>query len=179
VNFLYFAAWSGHVRRPQSLLSITEAAQKHARGDEYVVVVGSPEKPDIYMDIVLKRNYISVVSLDEQLRQYNHIAFVRVTNGSFATSLLPVHGRFLLKEIAHRRYIGDTDKPSYAMFMYFNTDGTVRVKESFVDRGTQREGTGKYDVNVFYVDPPEFGHYKEFLKFGKGGGFDPGSAIET
>jgi hypothetical protein len=158
----YWRKWSGHGKRAQENLTAEKARLLHDKGEEYVVVMGDPTKPSCYLDVVLKRDHIALTQLDSQLRGYDWTAFGKMPDG-----------RFLIKESTYRRYDGGTDTVIFAQFMSFKPNGAVRIVESFVDRGTRREANGMNRIDDFYVDPPKFGDYDSFFKFGKDGAFDP------
>jgi hypothetical protein len=137
-----------------------EASKRHAKGEQYMAFWGDPAKPECA--VLLVRNLIKAMWFDGCLRPYEIVFFRRESSK-----------RFRLTDTHFRRYRGDEFVQLYFLEMHFEPTGEVAVREWFVAEGTQRDGRGLIRMDDFYVDPPEFGHYDEYLKFAPGGAFRP------
>jgi hypothetical protein len=162
ITLSYWGGWHGIFKEPVVPLSLEEAVGRHKTGEKYIALIGNPAKPTAYVLYALERKFCSVTFLDEYLRAFDCCMF-RNLGGD----------RFFMRETEFRTFDGGTDKATYAQLMMLKPTGEVIVKESFYTRGTERDGTGKFDLSEFYIDPPQFGDVEPFLKFGKNGGFRP------
>lgn len=133
-------------------LTAEQARERHTGGKLYTVLVGAPERPSCFVEVVGENGYVGVEFLDEQLREHLAYSFQRTEDS-----------RLFLSVATWRKYRGESDEVAAAELYYFNRAGSVEVHNVDVQADSERVGVKEMDVSANYEPWPAFGHYEHLL----------------
>lgn len=148
----YCDIWFRSKKTSVGPISEDEARKRHVSGSHYVALIGPPEKPYYFIDIVPP--FFGVGFLDDNLREY--------LSYHFDKSSRP--GDIFLSMATFREYKGITDEIEKATTYYFYESGIAHIKETDFTKNEIYEYDTEYDPEPNYEPQPLFGRYNGILK---------------
>jgi hypothetical protein len=152
VAITYCEGWFRARKTISRPLTVEQARERHSAGKLYTVLVGDPERPTCFLEVVGENRYLGVEFLDDQLREHLVYSFQRTDDG-----------RLFLSVATWRTYRGDSDEVATAELYYFNQTGSVEVHNVDVQSNSERIGSKTIDISANYEPWPEFGRYEHLL----------------
>lgn len=131
-----------------------KARTAHQAGEPYTVVLGSPEQPDCFIEVVAGE-FAGVTFLDDRLRPHVRYAFQKKDRP----------GWLFLSEAIYRDYDGETDKVVKAKTYRFDTGGHVFIEDADILSNLADTWETHYDVSGNWERVPSFGHYQGVAQF--------------
>ena len=129
-----------------------QARSRHESGDLYCVLVGAPQAPTAFLEVV--KGSVGVSWLDGHLREalcYNFQA------------LEP--GRLFLTMAVAREFVGQSEQVAQGTVYTFTPAGTVAIRrEIFSPSHKVETAESTQDVSANWEAPPRFGEYSGLLR---------------
>jgi hypothetical protein len=144
----YCQKWSRGYKQRLSPLTEAQASEAHRSGKLYTAVIGVPDRPAVFIEVVGENNYVGVGFLDDELRDFLAYSFQRIDDG-----------RLFLSMASFREYVGRSDQVAAAQLYLFNISGSVEVQETDILKDIRRTGTRKLDIAANFEAWPNFGQY--------------------
>jgi hypothetical protein len=76
----YCERWNGLLHKPFGSLTPDEARARNTSGEPYGVVIGDPDQPDAFVDVVWSKNYVGVWFFDDERRRYLKYEFDKIND---------------------------------------------------------------------------------------------------
>ena len=129
-----------------------EARSRHESGDLYCVLVGSPQAPEAFLEVV--KGTAGVSWLDEHLRE----------NLSYNFQALEP-GRLFLAMAVSREFVGQSEQVAEGSTYTFKPSGTVAIRrETFAPSHRAEIAESVQDVSGNWDVFPHFGEYSSLLR---------------
>lgn len=152
----YCELWSNEMRSPTDVLTEAKARDRHARGEQYCVVLGDPGAPQAILEI--GRSALRVSFVDEEGRTNTQYLFRKMENGMLFLGDVTTW--------AYPEGAEDMSEASRIESAQLRPDGYASrtIDDSSTD---QIEKTEYMDVPVEtnWEPMPEFGHWESVARY--------------
>ena len=129
-----------------------QARRRHESGDLYCVLVGFPEAPTAFLEIV--RGSVGVSWLDERLRETLSYNFQALESA-----------RLFLTMAVAREFVGQSEQVAQGTVYTFSPAGAVAIRREMFSPSHRVElADSSQDVSGNWEPLPEFGEYSSLLQ---------------
>jgi hypothetical protein len=157
----YCERWSRHGKYTLRPLSEDAAKKLHRKGKLMTVLIGSPEHPRCFLEVVEEGRSVGVTHLDSRLRE--------ATDFSFTGKHHPQ--QLFLSMATFRKHDGDTDTVTEGTSYIYKPDGKITIRHEEFEpfhphRLVVQETRGPVAANWELL--PEFGQWESIARLERG-----------